>query len=563
MSHQLDSSLFGLNAGAHHFINVLFHTANSILLFVVTRKLTGCFWKSAFVAAIFAVHPVHVESVVWVAERKDVLSTLFWLLTTYFYIRFARNTKETNIYWISLVLFACGLMAKPMLITLPFTLILLDYWALERFEKWNFESLVPLIKEKLPFFALSLISAIITVFAQSGSAIQTMEKIPLSDRLLNALVSYTTYVGMLFYPVNLGAWYPYKSSFSTLQIVGSATLVLGISALTIWQMNKRKYLFVGWFWFLGTLVPVIGILQVGRQSLADRYTYVPYIGLTIALVWLIAELFWRINLNKTVVAVMCGICILALTALAYRQTSFWQNTETLSKHTLTVTRDNYFIEHNYCNFLENRNRLEEAFVQCTAAIEHDPTLVEGYNTLGSIQLKQNKLTEAEQNFHKSIELKPDYVIAYANLAVANIREGNFEEAGKFLDRGIENDKYGFFDQKRKFDAFSSVGVEALKKKNYSVAEEFLRKALDIDPNNIDLQRNLAMVLNAQNKTDEAIKVLQKTIQQNPDLPESYNTLGLIYVGKNRKQEAISLFQKALQIDPNFTPARNNLARVSQ
>ncbi len=213
MSHQLDSSLFGLNAGAHHFINVFFHSANSILLFVVIRKLTGCFWKSAFVAAVFAVHPVHVESVAWVAERKDVLSTLFWLLTTYFYIRFARNTKETNIYWLSFLLFACGLMAKPMLVTLPFTLILLDYWALERFEKWNFESLFPLIKEKIPFFLLSLISAVITIFAQSGSAIQSVEKIPFSDRLLNAVVSYAAYVGMLFYPVNLGAWYPYRIEF--------------------------------------------------------------------------------------------------------------------------------------------------------------------------------------------------------------------------------------------------------------------------------------------------------------------------------------------------------------
>lgn len=564
ISHQFDSSLFGLNAGAHHFVNVIFHIANSILLFVLVRKSTDSFWKSAIVAAIFAVHPAHVESVAWIAERKDVLSTLFWILSTLFYVRFARNTKGTNFYWISLLLFALGLMSKPMLVTLPFTLILLDYWALGRFENWNVENLLPLVKEKLPFFALSIVSAIITIFAQSTSgAIQTIEKIPLSDRFINALVSYAKYVVMLFYPVNLGIWYPYESDFNILQIVGAAILVLGISAISVWQIHKRKYLFVGWFWFLGTLVPVIGILQVGGQSLADRYTYVPYIGLTIALVWFLGEIFAKINLNKTVIAVICGICLLVFTALSVRQVSFWKNNETLFSHTLAVTEKNYFVEHNFCNYLDKQNRLEEATALCQASIEHNPKLAEGYNTLGSIQLKQNNLTEAEQNFQQAIKLNPEYILAFANLAIVSIREGNFDEAGKYLNQAIEKDKYGFFDEKQKLDAYSTIAVESLKKQNYEKAEEFFRKALEITPNNLDFQRNLAISLHSQKKSDEAIRILQSAIGQHPNAPEVYNSLGLIYAEQNKKADAIQQFQKALQLNPNFAPARNNLQRVIQ
>lgn len=564
ISHQLDSSLFGLNAGYHHLINVGFHIANSILLFALIRKLTDSFWKAAVVAAIFAVHPAHVESVAWVAERKDVLSTLFWLLTTIFYIRFARNLSDSRAYWISLLLFALGLMAKPMLVTLPFVLVLLDYWPLKRFEKWNVSSLVPIFKEKLPFFALSAISAIVTILAQGSSgAIQTIERIPFFERLINAIVSYAKYVIMLFYPVNLGVWYPYQNNFTVLQIAAAAILVIGVSAISVWQLKERKYLFVGWFWFLGTLVPVIGILQVGRQSLADRYTYVPYIGLLIAFVWLAAELFEKLQLNKAVTASICALCISILTGLAFIQVTYWKNTETISRHTLSVTENNYFIEHNFCNYLEGKNRLDEAVVLCKAAIEHDPMLAEGYNTLGTIQLKQNRVAEAAANFRKSIDLQPAYVMAYANLAIAEIREGNFEQAGTVLNQGIENDKYEFFDTKRKLDAYSTLAVEALKNKKYPVAEEFLRKSLDITPNDVDVQRNLAIALYSQNKTAEAVTILNGAIQQNPKMPELYNSLGLIYAGQNRNQEAAVLFQKALQIDPGFQPAKNNLAKLMQ
>lgn len=564
ISHQVDSSLFGLNAGAHHLMNVLFHAVNSCLLFVVVKKLTGAFWRSALVAAIFAVHPAHVESVAWIAERKDVLSTLFWLLSAYFYIGYARDTWRKNSLWISLIFFAFGLMAKPMLVTLPFTFILLDYWALERFEKWNAANLLPLMKEKLPFFALSLISAVITIFAQSSSrAIQSFEQIPLSDRLVNALVSYAKYFAMLFYPMNLGVWYPFKNDHSVAQIVIASIVVLGISAVAVLQIYRRKYLFVGGFWFLGTLVPVIGILQVGGQSLADRYTYIPYIGLSIAVVWLAGELFEKYDLNKNAVAALCGVIIVLFTALSFRQTSYWKDNETLFARTLAITENNYFVEHNLCIALEKKNLLDQAEALCNASIKSNPKLADSYNTLGTIYLKQNDLNAAGENFRKAIEVDANFVLAYANLAISETRSGNIEQAGRYLDLAIEKDDRGFFDDRKKFDAFTTIGLESLKKQDYPTAESYLKKALSIVPNDLDARRNLAIALHSQNRSDEAIDILQNAIREFPNSAEAYNSLGLIYAEQNKKQPAIEMFQKALKINPNFAPARNNLSRITR
>ncbi len=579
-SHQFDAGLFGSDAGGHHAVNLIFHIANSILLFVVVNKLTNTFWKSAIVAAIFAVHPAHVESVAWIAERKDVLSTLFWLLTMLAYFRHCdeetkRQRDKTKpaissslsrfvspSYILTVLFFALGLMAKPMLVTLPFTLILLDYWALERFDKWNVANLLPLIKEKLPLFALTVLSAIITIFAQkAGGAIQTIETISLSDRIFNAIISYAKYLVMLFYPVNLGVWYPFENNFSIAQIAASCILLVGITAVCLWQLGTRKYLFVGWFWFLGTLVPVIGILQVGRQSLADRYTYIPYIGLSIIFVWLFGEIFERFKLNKTAVAVICGICLLVLTILSIRQVSFWKTSETLYVRTLSITGKNYLVKNNFCYYLEKKNRFDEAAAQCQSAIADDPKLPDAYNTLGTVQLKQNKFADAKSNFEKAVAINPKFVLAYANLAVVETNQNNFDAAAENLKKAIELDNGSFFDTNRLLEAYSGLAVAAMKQKNYAHSAEFFQKALEITPNNTDFQRNLALSLHLQGKSAEGIRILEEMIRKNPNLPEVYNTLGLIYAEQNRKQEAIAKFQKALQINPNFTPAQTNLRKA--
>ncbi len=564
LSHGLDVSLFGVEAGGAHAVNVIFHAANSILLFYLIRLLSGRFWESAAVAAIFAVHPAHVESVAWIAERKDVLSTLFWLLSTLFYVRFVRDSANRNLYFASLILFAVGLAAKPMLVTLPFTLLLLDYWQLARIEELTAKAIWPLVREKLPFFALAAASSVVTVFAQqAGGAIQSTTIIPFTARLANAAVAYAKYVAMIFYPANLGAWYPFDANLDALTIAVSVATIVGISAVCIWQIRTRKYLFVGWFFFLGTLVPVIGILQVGRQAMADRYTYVPYIGLSIAIVWLASDVLNRLKFPVQAVAAICGIVILALSTVAFKQVSFWKNTETISLRTLAVTQNNYLIESNYCNYLERLNRLDEAAAQCRSAIEHDPTLVEAWNNLGTVQMKQNKWDEARASFEKTIKLAPEYSLAYGNLAKVETNAQNVAKAVEYLNRAIAVDKAGFFDAKRRAEAYSSLAATAMKLQKYDVAAEAYKNAIEAAPQDTELSRNLAAAYRSLGWANEAVPILLDVIKRNPNSAEAYNTLGIIYAEQNRKPEAIQQFQRALQINPNFTQAKSNLQKASE
>jgi hypothetical protein len=308
LSYLTEVTLWGSKPGTFHLVNALFHAANSTLLYVVLKHLTGSTWRSATVSALFAFHPAHVESVAWIAERKDVLSVFFWLLGTYFYVRYARfKTSSISVervrhklrgrfYLLTVLAMALGVLAKPMIVTLPFVLLLLDYWPLERIGKFRVASIGPLVIEKLPLFALSAASAVLTILAQrSGGAIVTLENFSFLERLVNALVSYAKYTVMFFYPVNLGLVYEYQREIPAWQIAGAILLLALTSFYSIWKIRGQKYVFTGWFWFLGTLIPVIGLLQVGLQAMADRYTYVPFIGLSIAVVWLTADLIKNLD----------------------------------------------------------------------------------------------------------------------------------------------------------------------------------------------------------------------------------------------------------------------------
>ena len=562
ISHQLDATLFGLTAAGHHLLNLAFHIANSVLLFFLLRNITRDIWKSAVIAAVFAVHPAHVESVAWIAERKDLLSTLLWLLTSIAYARFTKDTDNKRAYWIALVLFALGLMAKPMLVTLPFVLLLLDYWPLKRIDEFRWSKLRPLVQEKLPFFALSAISAIVTIFAQrSGGAVQSLETFSLQDRMTNSVVSYARYLVMMFYPADLGVWYPFDRSYSVLQIAASLMLILGISAFSVWQIRKRPYLFVGWFWFVGTLVPVIGIVQIGRQGLADRYTYVPFIGLSIAVIWLLAELADRVRVPARVVQAAAVIVLAALAIVAFLQASYWKNSETLYTRTLQVTPSNYLVEANYCRYLEKQNRLDEAFRHCSIATENDPRGVVALNTLGTVQLKQGKLEDARQSLQKATEIDSDYSLAYANLAIVEMKLEKVEPAIAYFDQAVAHDASGYFDARRRAEGYSSIGSAALAQKRYDIAAKSYEQALDAIPDNADFQRNLALAYRSQGRYGDAIRLLESIIQRNPNSAEAHNTLGIIYAEQNRRQDAIAQFQRALQINPNFSQAQSNLKKA--
>lgn len=497
LSHFLDYALFGLNAGGHHAANVLFHTLNSILTFIVFNRMTGDVWKSAIIAFLFAVHPTHVESVAWVAERRDVLSTFFWLLTMLAYFKFASvkelekkksgekvKPAETSFFSSShfllissFCLFALGLMSKAMVVTLPFVLLLCDFWALERLKK--LADLKPLIIEKIPLFALTFIASIVTFLAQkSGGAVVTLENVPFSERLANAITAYAKYVLMLFYPANLGLWYPFEPNKNPLEIIGSAILLLIISAFCWRERERRKYLLMGWLWFLGTLVPVIGLVQIGMQNLADRYTYIPYFGLFVMVVWGADDLFAHFKTNKKIIAAICAIMILVLSILAFRQTSLWQNSDTLYTNSLAVTKKNYFIMTNLCLHHFTKSAPEIAEARCTELLAQTPPTADGNYVLGVLKMQTGKYDESIKNFENAIRLRPDWGILYTGLANTQSRAGKPDEAEKswqkafsIRDASLTNDVLA--------GSANNVGTSFLIQKRNEKAIEYFTKALEL------------------------------------------------------------------------------------
>ena len=537
LSHILDFEFFGLNAGGHHATNVVFHTINSILAFIVFRKMTGCLTKSAMVAMLFAVHPAHVESVAWVAERKDVLSTMFWLLTMLAYFRYAEaerekgrkgereelpeikirseiiknskgNTEIISKEKISLspflsfslspflpfslsLLFAAGLMAKPMLVTLPFVLLLCDFWALERLK--SVRDLKPLIIEKLPLFALTIVSSMITFLAQSsfGAAV-SLQTLPLETRLFNVCLSYAKYIVTLFYPVNLGFWYPFEPNPNPLAVIGAIILLLIITAFCWRERKRRKYLLMGWLWFLGTLVPVIGLVQVGLQSLADRYTYVPYFGLFIMLVWGAGDLFAHFKLNKKIVAAICAVALIIFGILAYRQTSLWKSSETLYTHTLSFTKNNYFLMTNLCLHYLNKTAPEIAEPRCTQLLEATPPSPEAHNILGYLRTETGKFDQAVLNYQAAMRMRPDWGILYANLSDTLARQGKPDEAEKSLQKAFTM-KDASLNNEILARSSNNLGAVYLQKNRTEKAVQYFTKALELKPDLAEAQENLKKI----------------------------------------------------------------------
>lgn len=581
LSHFIDVNFFGLNSGAHHAVNMIFHLINTVLAFYLIQKLTGNFWRSAIVAALFAVHPAHVESVAWVAERKDVLSMMFWLLTMFAYVNFARKEDETGTkttgdksgkadmnavfaryaspsFLLVVVLFALGLMSKPMLVTLPFVLVLIDLWPLGRLKE--IKDLPMLLAEKAPLFVLSAISSYVTVVAQrSGGAIESLDYLPFGVRSVNALVSYAKYIATLFYPADLALMYPYARDFPVWQIVGSALMLIAITALCVWQIRKRKYLLVGWLWFLGTLVPVIGIVQVGSQPLADRYTYIPYFGLFVMLVWGLSDLFEYLKINRTIYLSVFALIVIVLSMISFRQTSFWKDDETIYRHALAVTSGNAVISHDLCYTLMLANRLDEAEGLCRSAIEIKPDFFLGYNTLGIIQIKRGQYSEAEKNFRKILADRPNFSLAYGNLALALALEKRPEEAEENLEKAVRLDN-GSVQTDIWINSLNAIAAAYAEKGNYEKASENLARILKLDNNNANARGNLASMFYHMNRLSEAQELIESAIQLDPNQPAAYNTYGLIMLAQDRKTEAAGLFKKALQLAPNFAEAKENLKK---
>jgi protein O-mannosyl-transferase len=434
ISLQTDATIFGLNAGAFHIVNVLFHTANVTLLFLLLLRLTERLWPSALVAALFAWHPLHIESVAWVSERKDVLSTFFALLALLNYVKFARENCRRS-FWFALVFFALGLLAKPMLVTLPFVFLLLDAWPLNRVARrtdGNFQllSFKPLLFEKWPFFLLTAISCVITFIVQNnGHAVTTLQAMPIRFRLENAPVAVMLYVLKLFWPVNLAVIYP-LARIPTVELTPSLFMVVSISA-AVWRWRISKpYLLTGWLWFLGTLVPVIGLVQVGSQSMADRYAYIPSIGFFLALVLLACDFAQAIQIPKVIAAGIAAVILAACILQTEFQLQFWANTETLFRHALAVTKNNDGADLNLGLALESEGKLAEALEEYHNTLLINPNYPELHNNLGLILDQLGRHTESLAEYRIALSLRPDSPFRHNAVGSELATLGQFDAALK-------------------------------------------------------------------------------------------------------------------------------------
>jgi protein O-mannosyl-transferase len=488
MSHMLDVQLFGLNPRGHHLTNLFFHIANTLLLFLVLNRMTKALWQSAFVAALFAIHPLHVESVAWVAERKDVLSTFFWMLTLEAYLYYVES-PEPKRYLLVLVLFAIGLMAKPMLVTLPFVLLLLDYWPLKRFgqrivapegeqpagPKYHWASIRPLIWEKTPLFVLAALSSIVTyVVQQQAGAVVSIEAIPLIGRVSNAFVSYTFYIDKMIWPIDLAVLYPHPGLWPLWLVVGAGLPIIAATITVILKAQSFPYLAVGWLWYVGTLVPVIGLVQVGIQTRADRYSYIPLIGLFIIAAWGFPEIIKKWRYRKEALASLSALSLLCLLALTWTQAGYWKNSLSLFDHTLKVTDRNSIMYNNRGLIYGNLGNYTRAIEDFDKAIEIDPKYAKAHINRGLAYDNLGNYTRAIEEFDRAIEIDPKFSMTYYHRGIACGKLGNHALAIENLDKAIEiNPKYAIF--------YYSRGMAYGKLGNHSRAIVDFDRAIEIDP----------------------------------------------------------------------------------
>ena len=507
ISHMLDCQLYGLKAGWHHFTNVLLHTLAAILLFLALQQMTAAVWRSAFVAAVFAIHPLRVESVAWIAERKDVLSGVFFMLTLLAYVYYARLPRIRG-YLLVVFLFACGLMCKPMLVTLPFVLLLLDYWPLDRMkgQLWN------RVAEKIPLIALSAVSSVITFLVQKGAVGSTAD-LPILERINNAVASYVLYIWQMLWPVNLAVFYPHPENRLPLwEIICPLLLLICITAVAITLRKQRPYLIAGWLWYLGMLVPVIGLVQVGWQGRADRYTYLPQIGLYIAVTWAVTDLTALWQHQRSILSTAALLTVVVLSWRAWVQTSYWRDSETLFRHARAVTVNNDVAE----------------------------------NNLGIVFLRQGKVDEAISLLQAAVDLRPDNSPAHENLAKALLQKGQVAEAlihyRKLLELQPDN-----------IEVHNIVGTVLVQQGHVGEGVEEWQKVLSVEPDNGNAMSNLAWVFAAspdQSLRDgpKAVDLAEQALRLSGGrIPILFRTLAAAYAESGRFSEAIQTAQQGSEL----------------
>ncbi len=562
VSHMLDCQIFGLKPGWHHLSNLIFHITNALLILLILLRMTGDFWKSSFVAGLFALHPLHVESVAWVAERKDVLSTLFFLLAIWSYIRWVERPKTIK-YLLVLFLLALGLMTKPMVVTFPFVLILIDYWPLKRLridpsdttrtQIW--QSFHRLFLEKVPMFVLVTISSAITFYAQrQGGAVSSLDSLPLAFRVGNASVSYINYIIKMIYPSQLAVLYPLPETLPWWKVTGALLLLVFITLFAVKTIRKVPYITVGWFWYVGTLVPVIGLVQVGRQAIADRYTYIPLIGIFIIIAWGIPELMASAPRMKKWLATSAAIVLLILMVLTQKQTQHWKNSITLFTHTLEVTSNNPIPHNNLGHALANKGQTDDAIEHFREALRIKPDFQEAHDNLGHALASKGQTDDAIEHFREALRIKPDFVYAHNNLGSALAKKGQTDDAIKHYREALRiKPDYE--------DAHNNLGSALANKGQTDDAIEHFREALRIKPDLEEAHNNLGSVLAKKGQTDEAIEHFLEALRIKPDFQEAHNNLGSVLAKKGQIDEAIRHYQEALRIKPDYVDAHVNFGNA--
>ena len=525
IAHMIDSQLFGMIAGNHLLVNALIHAANTLLVFWFLFRTTHARWSSALVAALFALHPLHVESVAWASERKDTLSTFFGLLSLIAYVRYAKAPSIRRYAWVAILL-ALGLLAKPMLVTWPFVMLLLEYWPLQRFRKSEVRrrksELRGLVVEKIPLLALVAASAVITFLAQShAGAVRTFTEAPITLRLSNALVSYAKYLLLAFWPNDLAVNYPFpKTGIPAWQIIGAAMLLIAITAFCFFQRKLRPYLIVGWLWFLGTLVPVIGLVQVGAQTMADRYFYIPSIGLFIALVFGLANIAEMRPVAPWLSAAIANAVLLVLATLTNAQIHLWSDSFTLFNHALTVAGPSIMVE----------------------------------DCLGLALHKNGQFDEAVPHFEKALQMRPDDDTALLTMGVTRFYQGRVPEAIEYAHAAIRS-------LPNSPKAHNLLGMALAKQNLNEAALDEVRRASELAPKDAEIRNNLGLALTGLGRMPEAIDRFHEALRLDPDNAAAHANLGWALLESGKPRESIPEFEAALRLNPEFKAAADGLRQA--
>jgi protein O-mannosyl-transferase len=532
LSHLLDYHLFGINPQGHHLTSLLFHIANVLILFIVLFRMTGALWKSAFVATLFAFHPINIESVAWVAERKNVLSSFFWMLTLLAYSYYVRKANLIN-YSFVVLFFVLGLMSKAMLVTLPFVLLLVDYWPLDRFKKIktyklfrlkNHSSFNYLLLEKIPLLILSLGSCITTFILQkNGGSVRPEDLFSLQARIINSLVSYVKYLELMVLPKDMSIFYPHPGDLPILKGVIFGIILFLITFIVLKRVHRMPYLPIGWFWYLGTLVPVIGLVQVGGQAMADRYAYIPLIGIFIMVVWGLSQLMEKWRHRYKVLIFLSLIYIPTLMVLTWNQLNHWKNSISIFSHAISVTKDEY------------------------------PDFALVHNNLGRA-LRHKNIDLAIQHYNKAIMINPRYALPHYNLGNALYKEKHIEEAISHFESSIRlNPNF--------YNSHYNLGTALLNKGRVDDAIRHFMIAIKLKPDFADTYFNLGAALLSQQNVEEAIIQYKAAIKLKPNFPVAHLNLGHALYKNSNYEDAILHYRTALKLNPNLTVAKGSLKRA--